>query len=264
MSGIEKKFCPSEREWRFMTSASCRPGRESCLTGFTWPQQTVKTQESTSFVVPQLASASSPLQPISCVKLPAPCTRHTAPLSAPSLQEDILHRRIDWLVSALVTMDPEVMDVKMFPKSEVPARSSSLQNSEASSQSSEQAAVRTSAIPLPEGQLRNRNVGTETKALPEVPEKQDVDRSSTTSSIDDSQPPNPDLVLLFNTPKPDAPAQETTAAQKEFARLLKSLNEAGLLTSSAPATEGTNQRLVFIKGVQSAIRAEAQKERYVV
>lgn len=160
-------------------------------------------------------------------------------------------------------MDPEVMDVKMFPKSEVPARSSSLQNSEASSQSSEQA-VRTSAIPLPEGQLRNRNVETETKALPKVPEKQDVDRSSTTSSIDDSQPPNPDLVLLFNTPKPDAPAQETTAAQKEFARLLKCLNEAGLLTSSAPATEGTHQRLVFIKGVQSAIRAEAQKERYVL
>lgn len=159
-------------------------------------------------------------------------------------------------------MEPAVADVKMFPISE-PARPSSSLSDKSSSDGRDQA-LRTSAIPLPEANLRNR------KADSDDSQKQSATLKDTSSSkhestsvnaFDNSQPPNPDLVLLFNTPKADASSQERTAAQTEYARLIKELNDTGLLTSTAPAAEGSQQRIIFIKGVQSAVRAEAQKER---
>lgn len=164
-------------------------------------------------------------------------------------------------------MEEKVVDVKMYPKAEGSPAPTSLARASTSSSDSSDHALRTSAIPVPDGQLRNRNSSTYSdKSLqpPPLPEKESPARGDGSDAVDSSEPPNPDLIVLFNTPKPEASVEEQNAAQAEYSRLVTALNKAGLLTSSSPAAEGTHQRLIFVKAVQSAIRAEAQKERYVL
>lgn len=167
-------------------------------------------------------------------------------------------------------MEPSVTDVPMYPKSGTTvsalSASSKGESSTPSSLAGDQG-LRTSAIPLPEGNIGNvRNSRTDVDARihkPRDSKSEDVDGSHATAGlrVDDKQPPNPDLVLLFNTPSADASQEEWTAAQAELARLVKNLHGAGLLTSLASGPDGAQQRILFIKAVQSAVRAEAQKER---
>lgn len=161
-------------------------------------------------------------------------------------------------------MEPAVADVKMYPKTD-PERPASSLSGKSSSDGNDHA-LRTSAIPLPDTtNLRNRKPESASHTIDSsrLPERSSSlgNQSSEVNSFSEDQPPNPDLVLLFNAPKADACSSETTAAQREHARLITELHKAGLLTSTAPGAEGSGQRIIFIKGVQSAVRAEAQKER---
>lgn len=73
--------------------------------------------------------------------------------------------------------------------------------------------------------------------------------------------PNPDLVLVFSLPKPDASREEWQAAEQEYNKLKKALQQAGLLSIARPGAKGRNERLILVRAVQSVVRAEAQREK---
>jgi hypothetical protein len=162
-------------------------------------------------------------------------------------------------------MEPAVQQVQMYPKQGGDAVDVTPRQSAIAQEPQIDQAPRTSAIPLPDaGQLRNR------KQESEQPREQHnvvsdatppAQEAASRATAQGTERPNADLVLLFNTPKSDAPQVEQDEANKEFSNLLQRLHSAGLLTSSTAGAEGSTQRLVFIKAVQSAVRSEAQSER---
>ena len=90
----------------------------------------------------------------------------------------------------------------------------------------------------------------------------DLKQSRSENQNDDAgRYPNPDLVLIFSLPKPDAPREEWQAAEQEYTRLKKSLKQAGLLAIAKPGARGKNERLILVRAVQSVVRAEAQNEK---
>jgi len=101
---------------------------------------------------------------------------------------------------------------------------------------------------------------------PQRTEKQQPSAQISKSSNEDSQGdagryPNPDLVLIFRLPKPDAPREEWQDAEQEYNKLKRSMKQAGLLAIAKPGAKGRNERLILVRAVQSVVRAEAQNEK---
>lgn len=106
----------------------------------------------------------------------------------------------------------------------------------------------------------------QSKPLPSTPAKSPSSSSNSNSNNQSSAAQNgnnpyPDLVLVFKLPTPDAPADEWRDAEREYTKLKSKLKDVGLVSIAKPGGKGRNERLLLVKAVQSAVRAEAQQER---
>ena len=104
--------------------------------------------------------------------------------------------------------------------------------------------------------VNNSSSENQSKALPTTP---GINNQS--SAAQNGSNPYPDLVLVFKLPAPDAPADEWRDAEREYTSLKSKLKEVGLVSIAKPGGKGRNERLLLVKAVQSAVRAEAQQER---
>lgn len=76
-----------------------------------------------------------------------------------------------------------------------------------------------------------------------------------------SKDPKPDLVLVFELPKPDASQQEWRSAQEEYDQLKRILARTGFKMVAMPGGKDKDERLLLLKATTTLVTAEAQAEK---